>query len=489
MKSNKSPLLLFVIIITLFACGKDAPISTTEIPTTPSSDGPFAIDIGNSEIPYITITTNGRDLENEPKIPADLTVYINKEEVQSQTIGIEYRGSTSYRISDKKSFGIETWDVDGNDIDVSFFDFPAEEDWALIGHVVNMENDFAFDRTLLYHRFAYELFRNMGRYGSRSKLVELELNGEYLGVYVFLEKLKRDKERIDIKKLEPTDTNPEDITGGYILKIDKTSGGDRNLENFPLSYFDNNWDDDARYTPAISFRSEYNINGDTLDFSPYRQPYHSLQYLETYFLYEYPKPDIITAAQKAYIQQYIFDFETALLTDDFTTNSRTYTDYIDLNSFVDFFLVNEVCKNIDGYRLSTYLYKDRGGKLAMGPVWDFNIGYDSSDRIPDNDWVINYNQYVEQDPWMMPFWWPRLLEDSQFKMAIKDRWQTLRGSMMQTSTLLRMVDQDVTYLTDNGAIARNQQKWMIGNHTNAVANLKSYLERRTAWMDQVIGGW
>ena len=67
MKSNKSPLLLLVIVITLFACGKDASISTTEIPTTPSSDGPFAIDIGNSEIPYITITTNGRDLENEPK--------------------------------------------------------------------------------------------------------------------------------------------------------------------------------------------------------------------------------------------------------------------------------------------------------------------------------------------------------------------------------------------------------------------------------------
>ena len=108
----------------------------------------------------------------------------------------------------------------------------------------------------MYHHFGYQLFRKMGRYASRSKFVELEINGEYQGIYMFMEKLKRDKNRINIKKLEPTDTDAESITGGYILKIDKTAGGDLNI-NQPLSYFQSNWDDDARYTENISFRSKY----------------------------------------------------------------------------------------------------------------------------------------------------------------------------------------------------------------------------------------
>jgi len=436
----------------------------------------------------LCITTNGQGIENEPKIAADLKIYMGETEIQSQSIGIEFRGSTSFRLSDKKSFGIETWDASGNDVAVPFFDFPAEEDWILIGDVVSETENFTFDRTLLYNHFAYQVFRKMDRYASRSKLVELELNGEYLGIYVFMEKLKRDKERINIKKLEPTDTDSTNITGGYILKIDKTAGGDLNL-NQPLSYFESNWNDDATYVPNISFRSRYDINGNEINFSAFRPAFHNRQFLETYFLYEYPKAEVITNAQKQYIQEYIFNFETALLTDDFNTDTRTYTDFIDLNSFVDFFIINEVCKNIDGYRLSTYLHKDREGKLAMGPIWDFNIGFDGSDRVPDNDWVINYSRYVDQDAWMVPFWWPRLLSDPIFQTALKSRWQELRGSVLQTSELTNLVDQDANYLINNGAIDRNQQKWGSANYRESIESLKNYLERRTTWMDSQISSF
>ena len=78
-----------------------------------------------------------------------------------------------------------------------------------------------------------------------------------------------------------------------------------------------NWDDDARYTEENSFRSKYDIDGKLIGFDPYGPPYHGDQYLETYFLYEYPKAENISEAQKEYIQDYIFEFETALLTDDF----------------------------------------------------------------------------------------------------------------------------------------------------------------------------
>ena len=462
-----------------------------EIIIEPDEEALFDIETGSSEIPYIMIETRGRSILNEPKIPAEMDIYVHKVKTQSANIGIEYRGSTSFRISDKKSFGIETWDEGGNDKDVAFFNFPMEEDWILMGHIVNLEHGYIFDRTLMYHYFGYQLFRNMGRYASRSKYVELQINGDYQGVYVFMEKLKRDENRIDIQTLSPADIDPEVITGGYILKIDKTAGGDMNIGQ-PLEYFENNWDDDARYTSHNSFRSQYDINGDLIYFDPYDPPYHSNQYLETYFLYEYPKAEDITYAQKAYISDYIHDFETALLTDDFSTDIRTYTNYIDLSSFVDFLIINEVCRNVDGYRLSTYMYKDRGGKLNMGPIWDLNIGYDSGDRVPFDDWVINYNQFVSRDAWMVPFWWPRLMEDPIFRSALKTRWTELRSGVLSTDELLDIVDQTAGYLQVNGAVNRNYSIWDAGlgvNYDSSIESLKSYLEFRTQWMDGVISSY
>ena len=467
-----------ILLIVIHSCQKDE----NEIPY---DEPQFAIETGNSDMPYLVIETKGLGILNEPKIPAELTLYIQKAEIQRTLIGIEFRGSTSYRLSDKKSYGIETWDSEGNDTDVAFFDFPEEEDFILMGHIVNLEYKYVFDRTLIYNYFGYEIFSKMGRYASRTELVELEINGEYQGVYVFMEKLKRDKNRIDIKKLEPTDTDSTAITGGYILKIDKTAGGDLNLDE-TLEYFEDNWEDDALYTSDISFRSNYNIYGNLIDFAPFDGPYHSKQYLETYFLYDYPKSDEITEMQKSYIQGYIHDFETALLTDDFSSDLRTYTEYIDLESFVDFFVINEICRNVDGYRLSTYMYKDRGEKLKMGPVWDLNIGFFSGDRVPMDDWVINYNNFVSQDPWMMPFWWPRLMEDPLFTEMLKDRWNNLRLNILSLAELNRMVDMAAGNLRNNGAADRNYSRWdrQIGiDWESSIEELKSYLEERFLWMD------
>jgi hypothetical protein len=156
---------------------------------------------------------------------------------------------------------------------------------------------------------------------------------------------------------------------------------------------------------------------------------------------------------------------------------------------VDYFLLNEIVRNVDGYRLSTYLQKDRGGKLAMGPVWDLNIGYDTGDRVPIDGWVINYNDYVDSDAWMMPFWWPRLLEDQVFRTAVKDRWNELRGNTLSTSRLQSLVDQNATYLSDNGAVDRNYTVWTLPtpvNYAASIESLKAYLENRTLWMDQEI---
>jgi spore coat protein CotH len=440
----------------------------------------FAVETGESQIPYLIVDTHGGAIQFEPKIPATLREYNQQQLVGETEIGIEYRGKTSYRLSNKKGFNIET--VNG---DVSFFGLPPEEDWRLIGHIVNLKDKYIFDRSLMYNYIGYEMARSIGRYASRCKFVELQLNDEYLGVYMFAEKLKRDDNRIVIKSLNASSTN---LTGGYILTIDKTSVGDGGIGK-PLSYFDDNWDDDARYTLQNSFRSKYDIFGKAISFAPFGAPYHSQKYLETYFLYEYPKEADITANQKAYIASYIDQFEAALLADDFTTSVRTYTKFIDQSSFIDYFIINELCRNVDAYRLSTYLQKDRDGKLAMGPVWDFDIGFDNGGRIPMNDWVINYNKYVLNDPWMVHFWWTRLLSDPLFKAAVKQRWTSLRADQLSTSKLLQRVDDTASLLKENGAVKRNYEKWdqNIGvNYDASVNAMKTFLQQRAEWMDATI---
>lgn len=487
-KSLKHILLPLLFSILLIGCKDDL---EDNVDNNNPDEGEFLVDIGDSEIPYITVDTRGVSIENEPKIIADMTIYEKKVATNVSTIGIEYRGSTSFRLSDKKSFGVESWDTEGNDIKASYFGLPEEEDWILMGHVVNETEGYMFDQTLMYHYLGYEISRNIGKYASRTKYVELELNGEYQGVYIFMEKLKRDKNRIDLSKLEPSEIEGEDITGGYILKIDKTSGGDLNL-NQPLEYYYTNWDDDARYSENLGFRSQYDINGNIIDFPAFGAPYHENQYLETYFLYEYPDADDIADEQKAYIQDYINTFETALLTDNFDTEERTYTDYMDLGSFVDYFIINELCRNVDAFRLSTYLTKDKGEKLNMGPVWDMNIGYDNGDRVPIDNWVINYNQYVDKDAWMMPFWWPRLLEDPQFKAAIKSRWNSLRTNELSTAKLHLIVNETSNYLIKHGAIERNYNRWTIGvpvDYPGSIERLKDFLQTRAEWMDSEISNF
>jgi hypothetical protein len=297
-----------------------------------------------------------------------------------------------------------------------------------------------------------------------------------------MEKIKRGKNRVDISDLNPTSTN---TSGGYIIQIDKSPIGPSAIGK-PLSYFDNNWQDDATYTAQNSFRSKYDINGKLLTSSPFGPPYHPNLYLETYFNYDYPKETDITAVQKAYIQNYMDQFETALASETFSNDTRNYTNFIDESSFVDYFLLNELFRNVDAFRLSTYIHKNKDGKLAMGPIWDLNIGFDEGGRIPMTQWVINYNKIVTSDAWLMPFWWPKLLSDPKFKSQVKTRWIALRSNELATTKLHSIVDNAASYLKTNGAISRNYATWDQGlniNYDQSIINLKNFLRDRSTWMD------
>lgn len=414
-------------------------------------------------LPQIIVDTNGGTIVDEPKISADITISEADVVTYDGNIGIEFRGATSQTFP-KKSYGLETWDENNEDIDVSLLGFPEEEDWILYGPYS--------DKSLMRNILIYDLSRDIDMYASRSKFVELTINNEYQGVYVFMEKLKRDSERIDINKLKEDENSGEDLTGGYILKIDKTAGN-----NLGEGYNDLN-----------SFTS------------PYAPPNASVGQ-EINFLYEYPDAEDITFEQKTYISSYVTDFENALASNEFKDPIIGYAAYIDVPSFIDFFLLNEISNNVDGYRLSTFMHKDKNGKLKMGPIWDFNLAFGNADYCSGGDtnvWAYKFNERCSGDFWLVPFWWNKLLQDPAFVAELKTRWNTLRSGAFSETSILAKINSYKDTLEKAGAIDTNFDTWeilgvylwpnnFIGDSFLDETNyLASWAMDRLTWMDNAI---
>ena len=363
--------LLFILIIA--SCNSIDPISNNpdsdnnNIDTT-KNDNLFCEDCIKSfdfEITTLGVGPEG-EIVDEPKVPAALTIKRLDSTLYEGIIGIEIRGESS-QFFDKKSYGFETWDSQYNDLDVSLIGFPEEEDWILYGPFS--------DKSLIRNKLIYELSNRMGRYTTKTEFVELTINYEYKGLYIFMEKLKRDKNRIDISKLENADIDEELISGGYIIKIDKSDM------------------EDGSYTDYNSFQSQFDVfgneNGD----------------IRINFNYEYPKPGEIHANQKNYIKTYFYEFESSLASNNFKDPINGFRKYIDEDSFIDFFILNELSNNVDGYRLSTYLQKDRNEKLVIGPIWDFNLSFGNADYCGGERydvWCFKFNERCLGDYWNVP---------------------------------------------------------------------------------------
>lgn len=396
--------------------------------------------------------------------------------VFKSNIGIEYRGSTSFRLFDQKSYGIELRDINDNDTDSAIMDFPKQSDFILYAP--------ANDKSLIRNTLIYDLSNQINMYATRTKYVQLHIDGEYLGLYVLMEKIKRDKNRVNITKMSATDNDGTAVTGGYIIKIDK-SAGDNTLIG---------WDADAVYTESQSFRSAYDQSGNKIIYTPFG-PKKSQ---ETYFMYEYPKYDAITEGQKRYLQTYIQDFENILLSENFSNPINGYSKYIDINSFIDFIILNEFAYNPDAYRLSTFMNKERIGKLKMGPIWDFNLGFGNDDRSTFSNgatWMFNYNNYYPSDTWLINFWWKKLISDPAFTDRLKTRWIELRATKLSLININNTIDKHIALLRMNNSIDKHFEKWKIlgvklpfnnfvgKTHQEEIDFLKSWIEKRLHWMD------
>ena len=460
--------LLFILIIA--SCNSIDPISDNQdsdnnnIDTT-KNDNLFCEDCIKSfdfEITTLGVGPEG-EIVDEPKVPAALTIKRLDSTLYEGIIGIEIRGESS-QFFDKKSYGFETWDSQYNDLDVALIGFPEEEDWILYGPFS--------DKSLIRNKLIYELSNRMGRYTTKTEFVELTLNYEYKGLYIFMEKLKRDKNRIDISKLENADIDEELISGGYIIKIDKSDM------------------EDGSYTDYNSFQSHFDVfgneNGD----------------IRINFNYEYPKPGEIHANQKNYIKNYFYEFESSLASNNFKDPINGFRKYIDEDSFIDFFILNELSNNVDGYRLSTYLQKDRNEKLVIGPIWDFNLSFGNADYCGGERydvWCFKFNERCLGDYWNVPFWWNRLLEDEKFVDKLKGRWNQLRLNILSDNNILTLIEEQYSFLNnETDIINRNFNKWKIfgiyiwpnsfigNNYYEEIDFLKNWIKERTKWLDESI---
>lgn len=427
-----------------------------------------ALPFTSSDLPILLINTNNVTIPDEPKIPANLKIIYNGEGQRNyltdtayhfnDLIGIERRGSSSQGMP-KKPYGFETWDAQHQDKNVSFLGLPPESDWTLIANYS--------DKTLMRNALSYHLSNKMGHYAPRTRFCEVLLNGSYQGVYLLTEKIKRDSARVDVAKLRHIDLSGNELTGGYIIKVDKLtgSGGDGWLSA----------------VPPINASGNQTIR----------------------FQYVYPKPDSIQPQQKVYIKNFVDSFETALNSAYFQDETIGWRRFMDENSVIDFFLMNEMSRNVDGYRISTFLHKEKitkGNKLKMGPVWDYDIAWLNADYCSGQSttgWAYNFNNVCGSDGSLVPFWWQRFRQDTLFNKRLYCRYTELRTSFLSLDSLNATVDGMANTL--NESQARNFVKWPIlgtyvwpnpspipANYAGEISKLKQWFVNRLGWMDSQI---
>ena len=322
-------------------------------------------------------------------------------------IGIKLRGNSSLGNNQKK-YTFELRDENGREVDVSLMGMPAHSDWVLLGPY--------YDVSTVRDPLAFQLWRNMGHWGPRTRMVEVTLNGAYRGIYILCEAIKRGKDRVDVDKMRKKDISGRELTGGYLLRIDTAN------------------DDDATFPSKVPGVGEGNFMTQVTWSCIYPKKKKSLQ------------PE-----QFAYIQSYIDTVEQVIQSDHFADPKTGYARYIDVPSFVDYFIHTELSLNADGYKRSAYFYKERqqpdgtGGKLFAGPVWDYNLAYGNAGFAnADNPEAWNF-EGASNNP--TPAMWQRLLQDPAFRKAVKTRYQSLRKNVLSDKAIDAYIDRHVRLIT------------------------------------------
>ena len=398
----------------------------------------------SSNLPIVKINTGGHVIQNEPKASAEIAIIDHGAGIFNHPTDTDYfyQGNILVELQGfsgpgypKKNYDFDLMNDAGLEIDTVLLNLPSENDYILKAEYL--------DYSLIKNTLTYELSREMGRYAPRTRFCELMLDGEYLGLYTLTEKVKRDKNRVDIANLDSLDITGDELTGGYIIEIN---------ENFTP----NDWE--SNYLP---------INDATCDFP-------------VAFKMVDPKIEFTKPEQLNYIHAYVDSFEDALYGDDFLDSINGYRKYISVKSFIDFMLVNEFSANYDSYGRSTFLFKDKNGQLNIGPPWDYDRAY--------APWTVEGWVWEITHPyWPFPFWWSRFRDDEEWRNEVYCRYTDLRSDILSDENFHAIIDSSYNLIRD--AAIRNFQKWTelgVTDYDYFYNELRNFTDDRLAWMDDEI---
>lgn len=355
----------------------------------------------------------------EPAAADNLSRFSNAPTQFNRTV-IDRRGSSTLD-NPKFSLNVETRRQDNDEEDdISLLGMPRHSDWVF-------HAPYNFDRSLLHNPLVYALSNQIGRYAVRNRMAEVfcdingstltfnnSASGDYFGVYNVLEKVRRGKDRVDIKKLEMYDNDPVTKTGGYIWKVDRVDAGD----------------------------SGFSAGGQS-------------------FAYYYPKERELKAPQrspqKAYLSDYITKFNNALQGANYTNPDTGYAAWLDVPASIDHHLINTWACNVDALRLSGYWTKNREAKMFPGPIWDFDRALSSTDGRDTNPKI--WKGTGDGTDFFNYTWWNRLFRDANFYQDYIDRWQALRRTGAFSPSSLNTLIDDLNSQISAEAIARDLKRW------------------------------
>lgn len=422
----------------------------------------------SSDLPLMIINSYGQSIIPDIRRPGAITIIEPHEDGRTPLLAsdlftsrleINLRGSSSLSYP-KNNMGFHLWDEFDGNRNEPLIGLPSEHNWTLHGPYA--------DYTLMRNVVSYQLSEDMGWYAPRTRYVELFVhqgNGpindsHYHGVYVLVERIKWDNNRVDIEKITPEDNQEPEITGGYIIKKDRLNEGDSGFFT-------------RRGTMLAHVR---------------------------------PQESDVTPQQQQWIRNYISDFEDALFGPNFDDPVVGYEKYINVDSFIDYFLHTEFLKEIDGYRLSTYMYKDRNGKLVMGPVWDYNfalgIAYLADGHIPQGWYYPEMGCFIGCGVrnWYALNGNPNaggLMSDPNFMERLQNRYWQLRQTVFSREHVFGLIDATMEELAE--AQERNFARWpVLGTHVwpNVFVGdtweeeaewMKDWMDQRITWMDSQMG--
>ncbi|HOZ50324.1 MAG TPA: CotH kinase family protein [Chitinophagaceae bacterium] len=400
-----------------------------------------AINNSSTNLPIFKLDIPLGYIPDDPKTPGVLKIIDNISGVNNfnstlftsqHQLAIERQGYTS-AWGDKPNYDFEFQNLLGDDTAIALLNLPAESDWILKSCVT--------DEYMMKDPLTFEMSRRMGYYAPRTKYVELMINGDYVGVYILEEKLKRDSNRIDISKLNPNDTAGVELTGGYIFEI--------NPNGDPAAWYSNYL---GYQGPLLVSNYEYKV--------------------------VYPKQNTLHPKQLNYIHSYVDSFEDALHGVNYQDPNIGWRKYASEKDLIDFLIVSEYSTNYDTYGRSTYLYKEKstdGNKIHCGPPWDSDRGY-----CCDTGWV----HIITHGYWIFPFWWQQLRTDSVFNKTLACRFANLRSDVLTNNAFTNFIDSN--QLLIQNAVQRNVNRWQ--NYIENTNQLKTIITNRLNWMEANLGG-